>query len=55
MVTHFKQPDGRHELVNVTGTNVPDPQEPLGRLPDTLHVEQIPDNTVHFIVTGFTN
>ena len=47
VVAHFEQSDGRHELVNVTGTNVPQPQEPLGRLPDTFHIKQIPANTVH--------
>ena len=45
VVAHLEQSDGRHELVDVTGAAVPQPEEPLGRLPDTFHVEQIPAHT----------
>ena len=45
VVAHLEQSDGRYELVDVTGAAVPQPEEPLGRLPDTFHVEQIPAHT----------
>ena len=40
--SHLKESDSSYELVDVTGANVPDPEEPLGGLPDALHVEQVP-------------
>ena len=42
ITSHLKESDGSYELVYVTGANVPDPEEPLGGLPDALHVEQVP-------------
>ena len=44
VVADLEESDGGEELVSGAGTNVPHPEEPLGRLPDTLHVEQIPAN-----------
>ena len=41
LLADFEESDAGDELVG-GGAAVPHPQEPLGRLPHTLHVEQVP-------------
>ena len=40
LLADFEESDAGDELVG-GGAAVPHPQEPLGRLPHTLHVEQV--------------